>query len=102
MENNILNVNIDSLKKVSNDLSVINRNILNYLSVIENEYKNELDEILNTKASKEYKEKVIEYIDKTSNDLNNNNTYLINKLDDIVRIYSELDTDINVSVRGGK
>ena len=100
MENSILNVNIDSLKKVSNELSIINKNIINYLSIIENEYNNDLDEILSTNASKQYKEKVMEYLDKTSKDINENNTYFVNKLDEIIQIYSELNGNIEERVRG--
>ena len=100
MDNNILGVNVDSLKKVSNELVTINNEINNQLSYIKKEYETKLDEILNTNSSKLYKEKVIEFLNNIIIRTNTNNEYLISKLIEISDIYNNLNANIYASVDG--
>ena len=99
MDNNVLGVNVESLRRVSYELDNINSNIRENLSYIKNEYENRLDNILNTNASQEYKRKVIEYIDKMDKTISTNDEYLIKKLNDIANIYNNLNDEIRDSVK---
>lgn len=95
-----LKVNIESLKKVREEFKLINENITSEIRYVDNAYVNNLDEILNTNTSQEYKNKIDTFFKKTSKNINGNNEYLINKLDEIIKLYSNLDEEIRKSVNG--
>ena len=99
MGNQGLRVNIDSLKEVSKRLDSINNEIRENLSYIQREYSN-LNDILETDASKRYQSRTIDYINETNQYINENNLYFINKLNEIIKLYSELDNSIYKSVGG--
>jgi hypothetical protein len=98
MNDNCLMVDIDSLRRVSDEYESINNEMISSLERIRNEYSNNFDEIISTNASLIYKTKMIDYLEKMCMDINKNNKYYINKLLEIVDIYKELNNEIKESI----
>lgn len=96
-----MKVDINSLRKVSNELDRINTEILASLNIIKKEYREHLDEILNTNASKEYEEKMQEFVNKLCSSIDNNNQYYVNKLEEIANTYNGLNNEIRNNISSG-
>ena len=102
MDNERFNVNIESLEKISNEFDTLNDDVINNLLYIKKEYEYKLDEILNTKTSQDYKIKMIDYLDKIIAEIDNNGLYFVDKLNEIISLYTNLNNEITNSVNSVK
>ena len=91
-----LKVNVSSFKNVVKELDEINTEMIGNLSAIKKEYNNNLDDILNTPAAKDYKGRTIEYLDNTIESIYKENTYLIDKLKYAINAYEDLYNDLSL------
>ena len=97
MESRVL-VDTNSLQNVSKKLDIINKEIIQDLSVIKREFSDNLDEILKTNTSMEYKRRTINYLNKISDEININNENLINKLNDVTARYNEIMANMSTNI----
>ena len=97
MESRVL-VDTNSLQNVSKKLDLINKEIIQDLSVIKREFSDNLDEILKTNTSMEYKKRTINYLNKISDEININNENLINKLNDVTARYNEIMANMSTNI----
>ena len=97
MESRVL-VDTNSLQNVSKKLDLINKEIIQDLSVIKREFSDNLDEILKTNTSMEYKRRTINYLNKISDEININNENLINKLNDVTARYNEIMANMSTNI----
>lgn len=97
MESRVL-VDTNSLQNVSKELDIINKEIIQDLSVIKREFSDNLDEILKTNTSMEYKRRTINYLNKISDEININNENLINKLNDVTARYNEIMANMSTNI----
>ena len=97
MESRVL-VDTNSLQNVSKKLDIINKEIIQDLSVIKREFSDNLDEILKTNTSMEYKKRTINYLNKISDEININNENLINKLNDVTARYNEIMANMSTNI----
>ena len=97
MESRFL-IDTNSLQIVSKELDIINNEIIQDLSIIKREFSDNLDEILKTNTSMEYKRRTINYLNKISNEININNENLINKLNDVTTRYNKIISNIPINL----
>lgn len=97
MESRVL-VDTNSLQNVSKELDIINKEIIQDLSIIKREFSDNLDEILKTNTSIEYKRRTINYLNKISDEININNENLINKLNDVTARYNEIMANMSTNI----
>ena len=97
MDNNVLKVSIDSLREAGADIDKHNRVIIDDLDYILIKMR-ELDEYFDSKAGREYKALMNNYVNRTKEYVSTRNEYLKNKLNEINTIYWELHGEIKESV----
>lgn len=97
MESRVL-IDTNSLQNVSKKLDLINKEIIQDLSIIKREFSDNLDEILKTNTSMEYKRRTINYLNKISDEININNENLINKLNDVTARYNEIMANMSTNI----
>ena len=97
MESRVL-IDTNSLQNVSKELDIINKEIIQDLSIIKREFSDNLDEILKTNTSMEYKRRTINYLNKISDEININNENLINKLNDVTARYNEIMANMSTNI----
>ena len=99
MENNVLKVDINSLKDVSIEIDRHNKAILDILNDIARDFSN-LDECFDSKTAKDYKVVMEKCLNKTREIVTNRNEFLIGKLNEITEMYWELYDEVRKTVTG--
>ena len=97
MDNELVKVNVPSIIDVGNQYNAHIKNILNTLSDILDSY-NSLEEILSTNASKEYQNRVIKFLNKSIDNIEQNRINFGDRINEITNLYTELYSDIKDSI----
>ena len=97
MDNELVKVNVASIIEVANEYNLHNKIILNTLSDILESF-NSLNEILDTRASKEYQERVIKYLNQTISTIEERRINYDSRFNEITNLYTELFNDVKESV----
>lgn len=97
MDNREFKVNINSIVDLKKEYNTHCTNVVNILTDIINEFNN-MDEILYTKTSIEYKDRVLKYLNKLVDDIDKRKVDLVRKSDDIASMYQSLFNEVKESV----
>ena len=96
--NKYLKVDINELRTTAVELKKHNDNINETLLLIGKTFT-DLEESFNTKTGKLYQEIMTKYLSDTINFISSKNGYLVNKLNEINNVYSELFMEVENTVK---
>ena len=94
MENKNFKVSINSLEKVSKEIKIHHENIMTHFDDFNSEFS-KLSDSFNTNSASMYQSVMEQNITDIKKNINDNNQYIINKLNEISNVYSDLYAEIS-------